>query len=68
MGTARYPARRPAFSSHLRPDMFAELQRVSPLFAAFVRAQHGSAFLGRMESEQSADERKKRRMQAAGDA
>jgi hypothetical protein len=49
-------------------DMFAELQRVSPLFAAFVRAQHGSAFLGRMESEQSADERQKRRMQAAGDA
>jgi hypothetical protein len=49
-------------------DMFAELQRVSPLFAAFVRAQPGAAFLGRMESEQSADERKKRRMHAAGDA
>lgn len=48
-------------------DMHREMERVSPLFAQFVRAQHGDAFLGRMESEQTADERKKRRMQAAGD-
>ncbi len=49
-------------------DMFAHLQRVSPLFARFVRAQVGTAFLGRMEQEQGADERRQRRMQAAGDA
>lgn len=49
-------------------DMFAHLQRVSPLFAQFVRAQVGEAFLGRMQGEQTADERRQRRMQAAGDA
>jgi len=49
-------------------DMFAHLQRVSPLFAQFVRAQVGDAFLGRMQQEQTADERRQRRMQAAGDA
>jgi thymidylate synthase ThyX len=48
-------------------DMHAAMQRVSPLFAQFVRAQHGEAFLGRMDSEQTADERKQRRMLAAGD-
>ncbi|MGE3175367.1 MAG: FAD-dependent thymidylate synthase [Planctomycetota bacterium] len=49
-------------------DMQEHLQRVSPLFAAFVRARTGDAFLGRMQNELGADERRKRRMQAAGDA
>lgn len=49
-------------------DMFHHLERVSPLFARFVRVQLGEAFLGRMQNEQTADERRLRRMQAAGDA
>lgn len=49
-------------------DMFAHLERVSPLLAAFVRARTGPAFLGRMASEAAADERRIRRMRAAGDA
>jgi len=49
-------------------DMFAHVQRVSPLFAKFVRAKQGAAFLGRLDSEMTADERRKRRMEAAGDA
>jgi thymidylate synthase ThyX len=49
-------------------DMFAHVRRVSPLFAQWIRAKEGAAFLGRLESEQSADERRLRRMQAAGDA
>lgn len=49
-------------------DMFAHVRTVSPLFAQFVRAKEGQAFLGRLESEMTADERRQRRMQAAGDA
>jgi hypothetical protein len=49
-------------------DMFQHVQRVSPLFAQFIRVQQGEAFLGRMSSEQTADERRLRRMKAAGDA
>ncbi|MFY9345046.1 MAG: FAD-dependent thymidylate synthase [Planctomycetota bacterium] len=48
-------------------DMFAHLERVSPLFAEYVRAKQGTAFLGRLDSEMTADERRQRRMQAAGD-
>ncbi|MCR9248184.1 MAG: FAD-dependent thymidylate synthase [bacterium] len=48
--------------------MFEHVRRVSPLFAEFIRAQEGGAFLGRLESEMTADERRKRRMQAAGDS
>ena len=49
-------------------DMFEHVQAVSPLFAEYVRAQKGGAFLGRLDSEMTADERRRRRMQAAGDA
>ena len=49
-------------------DMLAHVRRVSPLFAQFVRATEGSAFLGRLDSEITADERRLRRMQAAGDS
>ncbi len=48
-------------------DMLAEVRRVSPLFAGFIRAQEGRAFLGRMEKEQSAETRLRRRMENAGD-
>ena len=48
-------------------DMLAKVRRVSPLFAGFIRAQEGEAFLGRMQSEQTADDRRKRRMEHAGD-
>jgi thymidylate synthase ThyX len=49
-------------------DMFAHVRAVSPLFAQYIRAKEGAAFLGRLESEMTADERRQRRMQAAGDA
>ncbi len=49
-------------------DMFAHVKRTSPLFAQFIRAQEGGAFLGRLDSELTADERRARRMEAAGDA
>lgn len=49
-------------------DMFEHVRRVAPLFARFVRAKQGAAFLGRLDSEMTADERRKRRMEAAGDA
>jgi thymidylate synthase ThyX len=49
-------------------DMFEHVKRVSPLFAQFVRAKEGGAFLGRLDSEMTADARRKRRMEAAGDA
>lgn len=49
-------------------DMFEHVRSVSPLFAEYVRAQEGGAFLGRLDSEMTADERRRRRMQAAGDA
>ncbi len=48
-------------------DMLAEVRRVSPLFAQCIRAQEGDAFLGRMTAEQGADERRRRRMERAGD-
>ncbi|MBL8728500.1 MAG: FAD-dependent thymidylate synthase [Planctomycetes bacterium] len=49
-------------------DMLAHVRKVSPLFAQFVRAKEGTAFLGRLDSEMTADERRQRRMQAAGDS
>jgi thymidylate synthase ThyX len=49
-------------------DMLAQVRAVSPLFAQFIRAKEGDAFLGRLDSEMTADERPQRRMQAAGDA
>jgi thymidylate synthase ThyX len=49
-------------------DMLAQVRAVSPLFAQFVRAKEGAAFLGRLDSEMTADERRQRRMQAAGDS
>jgi thymidylate synthase ThyX len=48
-------------------DMLAKLREVTPLFARYVRAKEGTAFLGRLDSEMGADERRQRRMQAAGD-
>ncbi len=48
-------------------DLFREVQRVSPVFAQFIRAKEGKSFLGRMEAEQTADERRARRMMKAGD-
>jgi thymidylate synthase ThyX len=47
--------------------MFRAVERVSPLFASAIRAHVGPAFLGRMESEQGADERRRQRMLQAGD-
>ena len=49
-------------------DMLAHVREVSPLFARFIRAKEGEAFLGRLDSEMTADERRQRRMQSAGDA
>ena len=49
-------------------DMLAKVREVSPLFAQYIRAKEGGAFLGRLDSEMTADERRQRRMQAAGDA
>ena len=49
-------------------DMLEHVRKVTPLFAKFIRAQEGGAFLGRLDTEMSADERRKRRMEAAGDA
>ena len=49
-------------------DMLARVREVSPLFAQFIRAKEGTAFLGRLDSEMTADERRQRRMLAAGDA
>ncbi|MGE3878482.1 MAG: FAD-dependent thymidylate synthase [Planctomycetota bacterium] len=48
-------------------DMQAEIERVCPLFARYIRAQKGEAFLGRMQAEQTADERRLERMRRAGD-
>lgn len=48
-------------------DMLEHLRRATPLFARFVRAKEGAAFLGRLDSEMTADERRVRRMHAAGD-
>ncbi len=49
-------------------DMLARVREVTPLFAQWIRAKEGTAFLGRLDSEMTADERRQRRMQAAGDA
>ncbi|HEX6811753.1 MAG TPA: FAD-dependent thymidylate synthase [Planctomycetota bacterium] len=49
-------------------DMLACVREVSPLFAQFIRGVEGHAFLGRLESEMTADERRQRRMHAAGDS
>jgi len=48
-------------------DLYQEVQRVSPVFAECIRAKEGKSFLGRMEAEQTADERRARRMMKAGD-
>ncbi len=48
-------------------DLYNEVKRVSPLFARCIRAHEGAAFMGRMEAEQGAEDRRKRRMQQAGD-
>ena len=37
-------------------DMLEHVRRVTPLFAQFIRAKEGQAFLGRLDSEMSADE------------
>lgn len=49
-------------------EMMEHVRAVSPLFAQWIRAKEGHAFLGRLESEMTADERRQRRMQAAGDS
>lgn len=49
-------------------DMLAHVRRVSPLFAQWIHAREGGAFLGRLDSELTAEERRQRRMRAAGDA
>lgn len=49
-------------------DMLAKVREVTPLYARFIQAKEGTAFLGRLDSEMTADERRQRRMQAAGDA
>ena len=49
-------------------DMFDHVRKVTPLFAKFIQAKAGGAFLGRLDSEMTADDRRKRRMEAAGDA
>jgi thymidylate synthase ThyX len=48
-------------------DMLVHVRAVTPLFAQFIRAKEGTAFLGRLDSEMTADDRRQRRMQAAGD-
>jgi hypothetical protein len=48
-------------------DVYRELERVSPLFAGFVRARTGEALLGRIVAENAADTRRARRMKLAGD-
>ena len=48
-------------------EMFELLAQVAPRFARYVRVQKGQAFLGRMQNEQTADERRQRRMERAGD-
>ncbi len=49
-------------------DMLAHVRKVTPLFAQFIRGKEGEAFLGRLDSEMTADERRQRRMHAAGDS
>lgn len=49
-------------------DMLEHVRKVTPLFAKFIRAKEGGAFLGRLDTEMTADERRQRRMEAAGDA
>ncbi len=49
-------------------DLYHAIREVSPLFASFIRVQEGNAFCGRMQAEQTADQRRTQRMQRAGDA
>ena len=49
-------------------DMLTHVRQVTPLFAKFIRAKEGGAFLGRLDTEMTADERRQRPMEAAGDA
>ncbi len=48
-------------------EMMAHLQSVAPLFASLVRVKQGDAFLGRMSTEQGADQRRAQRIARAGD-
>jgi hypothetical protein len=47
--------------------MFDLIAEVAPLFARFIRVAKGRAFLGRLDTETAADERRLRRMKSAGD-
>ena len=48
-------------------DMLAEVREVSPLFARFMRAHEAPTAIGRMHAEQTADTRRRQRMERAGD-
>lgn len=43
------------------------VEQVSPLFGSYIRARKGDARIGRMDAEQTADERREQRMRRAGD-
>ena len=45
-----------------------ELAKNLYVFASFIRVRKGEAFLGRMQAEQTADQRRQKRMEQAGDA
>lgn len=49
-------------------EMLALVRDRAPLFAKFIRACEDPVLLGRLHAEQNADERRARRMHAAGDA
>ncbi len=49
-------------------EMFELVRQRAPLFARCIRAHEDPVLLGRLQAEQTADERRLRRMQAAGDA
>ena len=49
-------------------EMLALVRQRAPLFARCIRACEDPALLGRLHAEQTADERRARRMHAAGDA
>ena len=49
-------------------EMLALVRERAPLFARFVRTCEDPVLLGRLQTEQNADERRARRMTAAGDA
>ncbi|MEO0479120.1 MAG: FAD-dependent thymidylate synthase [Planctomycetota bacterium] len=48
-------------------DMYRLLREVAPLYAQFIQAFLGDAFVGRMVSEQTADDKRRERMRRAGD-